>query len=150
MSHPGHSGGLLPQSSEDWSIMSRLAVASITSQGTMGGLLVGGFVWTVGAFYFPDKDLIFLFISSYWKRSDGGWFSPPESFTAVCTFTRGWPGRTKRKKEPSRNSTLIMPPGNCDWSSIWHPPIAATKFNSKETWPIRNRIQKLPSHHLLC
>lgn len=32
-----------PQS-EDWSILSKVAMASITSQGTMGGLLVAGFV----------------------------------------------------------------------------------------------------------
>lgn len=36
------SGQFLP--SEDFSILSRVAVASIASQGTMGGLLVGGFV----------------------------------------------------------------------------------------------------------
>lgn len=30
--------------SEDWSILSKVAMASITSQGTMGGLLVAGFV----------------------------------------------------------------------------------------------------------
>jgi hypothetical protein len=28
----------------DWSIMSRVAIASVTSQGTMGGLLVAGMV----------------------------------------------------------------------------------------------------------
>nr|CAG4635946.1 EOG090X01A3 [Eubosmina coregoni]SVE69640.1 EOG090X01A3 [Eubosmina coregoni] len=41
------SGQFLP--SEDFSILSRVAVASIASQGTMGGLLVGGFLLkTVG------------------------------------------------------------------------------------------------------
>jgi hypothetical protein len=30
--------------SEDWSILSKVAMASISSQGTMGGLLVAGFV----------------------------------------------------------------------------------------------------------
>nr|CAG4641468.1 EOG090X01A3 [Eurycercus lamellatus] len=46
---PNSSGQILPQSSDDWSIMTRLAIASVTSQGTMGGLLVGGFLLkTVG------------------------------------------------------------------------------------------------------
>ena len=36
------SGQFLPN--EEFSMLSRIAVASITSQGTMGGLLVGGFV----------------------------------------------------------------------------------------------------------
>jgi len=40
----GNPSAMLPQSSDDWSVLSRLAVASITSQGTMGGLLVGGFL----------------------------------------------------------------------------------------------------------
>lgn len=45
----GNTSVMLPQTSDDWSILSRLAVASITSQGTMGGLLVGGFLMkTVG------------------------------------------------------------------------------------------------------
>nr|CAG4648497.1 EOG090X01A3 [Polyphemus pediculus] len=52
--HVGNMSGsnpsqLIPQTSEDWSIISRLAIASVTSQGTMGGLLVGGFLMkTVG------------------------------------------------------------------------------------------------------
>nr|CAG4646047.1 EOG090X01A3 [Macrothrix elegans] len=46
---PSLSGQLVPQSNEDWSILSRIAIASVTSQGTMGGLLVGGFLMkTVG------------------------------------------------------------------------------------------------------
>jgi len=40
----GSTSVMIPQTSDDWSILSRLAIASITSQGTMGGLLVGGFV----------------------------------------------------------------------------------------------------------
>lgn len=49
-SHLGQPGHLVPQgTNEDWSIISRLAIASITSQGTMGGLLVAGFLMkTVG------------------------------------------------------------------------------------------------------
>lgn len=42
--HIGQPGQLIPQSNDDWSFISRLAIASVTSQGTMGGLLVGGFV----------------------------------------------------------------------------------------------------------
>ncbi len=34
----------LPQPGEDWSMVSRLAIASLTSQGTVGGLLLAGFV----------------------------------------------------------------------------------------------------------
>ena len=46
-SHLGQPGHLMPQgANEDWSIISRLAIASVTSQGTMGGLLVAGFVST--------------------------------------------------------------------------------------------------------
>jgi len=42
--HPA--GGIV---SEDWSVMSKVAVAAITSQGTMGGLLVGGLlIKTIG------------------------------------------------------------------------------------------------------
>lgn len=38
-------GAMTPvQRSDDWSIISRVALASIGSQGTMGGLLVAGFV----------------------------------------------------------------------------------------------------------
>lgn len=33
-----------PQRSEDWSLATKIAVASITSQGTMGGLIVAGFM----------------------------------------------------------------------------------------------------------
>lgn len=43
-SHLGQPGQFMPQASEDWSILSRVAIASVTSQGTMGGLLVAGFV----------------------------------------------------------------------------------------------------------
>lgn len=32
------------QRSDDWSLATKIAVASITSQGTMGGLIVAGFV----------------------------------------------------------------------------------------------------------
>jgi len=40
---------LMPQTSDDWSMISRLAIASLSSQGTMGGLLLGGFLMkTVG------------------------------------------------------------------------------------------------------
>nr|CAG4644576.1 EOG090X01A3 [Leptodora kindtii] len=39
----------MPQTNDDWSAISRLAVVSVTSQGTMGGLLLGGFMMkTVG------------------------------------------------------------------------------------------------------
>jgi len=39
----------LPQPGEDWSMVSRLAIASLTSQGTVGGLLLAGFMMkTVG------------------------------------------------------------------------------------------------------
>ena len=37
---------LVPQ--DDWSLVSKIAVASLTSQGTMGGLLVGGLLLKVG------------------------------------------------------------------------------------------------------
>lgn len=30
--------------SDDWSLATKIAIASITSQGTMGGLIVAGFV----------------------------------------------------------------------------------------------------------
>jgi hypothetical protein len=40
----GQPGQLIPQANEDWSMLSRIAIASVTSQGTMGGLLVAGFV----------------------------------------------------------------------------------------------------------
>jgi len=40
----GQPGQLIPQANEDWSVLSRIAIASVTSQGTMGGLLVAGFV----------------------------------------------------------------------------------------------------------
>lgn len=40
----GQSGQLIPQANEDWSFLSRIAIASVTSQGTMGGLLAAGFV----------------------------------------------------------------------------------------------------------
>lgn len=33
-----------PQRSDDWSLATKIAVASVTSQGTMGGLIVAGFV----------------------------------------------------------------------------------------------------------
>jgi len=33
-----------PTRSDDWSLATRIAVASVTSQGTMGGLIVAGFV----------------------------------------------------------------------------------------------------------
>lgn len=33
--------------SDDWSLATRIAIASITSQGTMGGLIVAGFVSTL-------------------------------------------------------------------------------------------------------
>lgn len=40
-----HTGAMTPvQRSEDWSALSKIALASIGSQGTMGGLLVAGFV----------------------------------------------------------------------------------------------------------
>nr|CAG4650746.1 EOG090X01A3 [Simocephalus serrulatus]SVE94079.1 EOG090X01A3 [Simocephalus serrulatus] len=48
-SHIGQPGQFIPQTNEDWSLLSRLAIASVTSQGTMGGLLVAGFLMkTVG------------------------------------------------------------------------------------------------------
>ena len=34
----------MPQTNDDWSAITRLAVVSVTSQRTMGGLLLGGFV----------------------------------------------------------------------------------------------------------
>nr|CAG4640638.1 EOG090X01A3 [Eulimnadia texana] len=40
---------IVPQSAEDWSMISRIALASLTSQGMMGGLLCAGFMMkTVG------------------------------------------------------------------------------------------------------
>ena len=57
-SHLGQPGHLMPQgANEDWSIISRLAIASVTSQGTMGGLLVAGFVST-------------CFLKEYWPVLD--------------------------------------------------------------------------------
>jgi len=44
---PSHDFSFVPQ--DDWSILSKVAIASISSQGTMGGLLVGGLLFkTVG------------------------------------------------------------------------------------------------------
>lgn len=43
------SAACLPSRNDDWSLATRVAIASITSQGTMGGLLVAGFMLkTVG------------------------------------------------------------------------------------------------------
>nr|CAG4647674.1 EOG090X01A3 [Moina brachiata]SVE92854.1 EOG090X01A3 [Moina brachiata] len=48
-SQGGISAQIVPQGNDDWSVLSRIAIASITSQGTMGGLLLAGFMMkTVG------------------------------------------------------------------------------------------------------
>lgn len=33
-----------PSRADDWPLISRIAIASVTSQGTMGGLIIAGFV----------------------------------------------------------------------------------------------------------
>lgn len=45
--------------SDDWSLASRIAVASITSQGTMGGLLIAGFVRNVFFFFFYHIEFLY-------------------------------------------------------------------------------------------
>ena len=49
LSSPSPFGGLI--SSDEWSLTSKLALASFGSQGTMGGLLVAGFVCSTVVFH---------------------------------------------------------------------------------------------------
>lgn len=125
---------LVPQSGitpEQLSLISRFAVASIGSQGTVGGLLVGGFVSLPVSLPFPSFRFLKIFSRSCWKQLAGAYWSALALCMAVYISTNGCHGPTLPKSEHSRVNTFSTPPGNWNWLSISHRPIAAIKCNSK-------------------
>lgn len=49
-----------PARSDDWSLASKIAMASVSSQGTMGGLIVAGFVRSFFRNNFPTGLYVFI------------------------------------------------------------------------------------------
>merc|ERR1719245_315144 len=62
------------QPQDDWSVVSKVAMAAVTSQGTMGGLLVGGFLlktvgWRVIVFSVGIYGTIYLYERLTWTNT---------------------------------------------------------------------------------
>jgi hypothetical protein len=91
---------------EQLSLISRIAAASIGSQGTVGGLVIAGVV-SLFPFEFYSRLYNFFHPSSL-KQLDGACWSPLVVFTSLFTLMNAYHGQTKPKKENSRISMSNM------------------------------------------
>lgn len=115
---------------EQLSLISRIAVASIGSQGTVGGLIITGIVIE----YFHQISLLII-ISNYFhscsRQSAGVFLLLLVEFTCQCTLMRDSHGQIKQKRESSRNNMLNMQLVNSNLLLILHQQIVVIKCNSE-------------------
>jgi hypothetical protein len=72
MTPSNEDGPIFFTNSDDWATASRIALAAVTSQGTMGGLLVAGFVCF---FYYNQNQIkheisVFVAFKNRWVEGD--------------------------------------------------------------------------------
>lgn len=91
---------------EQLSVLSRIAVASIGSQGTVGGLVVAGLV---GYFIFKSfMNMIIILSFSYSKQLVGEFLLALVLFMVAFTYMNVYLGQTQLSKEHSKASMCDM------------------------------------------